>query len=141
MGALNAMNRKKVLVVDDNPVIVRTLSMKLTSAGYQVLSATDGSEAVSTVRKEKPDLILLDINFPPDVAHGGGVTWDGFRIIDWLRRIDEAKDIPIIVITGAKAADYKDRSIATGAVAFFQKPINNEELLEAIKKTLDTSSN
>jgi CheY-like chemotaxis protein len=135
MGALKIMNQKTILVVDDNEVIIKTLSMKLTSAGYKVLAALDGSEAVGAVRKQKPDLILLDISFPPDVAHGGGVTWDGFRIIEWLRRIDEAKDIPIVVITGAEDPKYKERSFATGAVAFFQKPIDNDELLDVIKKT------
>jgi CheY-like chemotaxis protein len=135
------MNRKKILVVDDSPVIVRTLSMKLASAGYQAISAFDGSEAVSSVRKEKPDLIILDISFPPDVAHGGGIAWDGFRIIDWLRRIDEAKDTPIIVITGGSEAEYKDRAFAAGAIAFFKKPIDTNELLDVIQRTLTPDAN
>jgi CheY-like chemotaxis protein len=130
------MNRKKILVVDDNAVILKTLSFKLTSCGYDVITAQDGSGAVSSARNEKPDLIILDISFPPDVAHGGGVAWDGFRIIDWLRRMDEAKDIPVIIITGGEASKYKDRSMAAGAVAFFQKPINNDELVAAIRKAL-----
>jgi CheY-like chemotaxis protein len=130
------MNSKKILVVDDNAVIIKTLTLKLKSAGYDVLTAMDGSEAVSSARREKPDLILLDISFPPDVAHGGGVAWDGFRIIEWLHRIDEAKNIPIIVITGGDASKFKERSLAAGAIAFFQKPINNEELLATIGKTL-----
>jgi CheY-like chemotaxis protein len=110
----------------------------LTSAGYDVIAATDGSEAVSAARRDKPDLIVLDISFPPDVAHGGGVSWDGFRIIEWLNRIDEAKLVPVIVITGGEAAKYKERSLAAGAVAFFQKPIENEELVATIKKVLAT---
>ena len=130
------MNGKKILIVDDNPVIIAALSMKLLSAGYRALTASDGSEAVSMARKERPDLILLDINFPPDVAHGGGVGWDGFRIIEWLRRMDEAKDIPVIVISGDEAAKYRDRSMAAGAVGYFQKPIDNNALLEAVKKAL-----
>jgi len=134
------MNRKRILVVDDNEVVVKALSLKLKSAGYDVLQATDGSGAVSAARTDKPDLIVLDINFPPDVAHGGGVPWDGFLIIDWLHRIDEAKKTPIIVITGGEPAKYKDRSLAAGAVAFFQKPINNEELLAAIEKALGKPS-
>ena len=85
------MNKgKKILIVDDNEVILKTLSLKLTSAGYAVLTAIDGSAAVAAARRDKPDLILLDLSFPPDVAHGGGVPWDGFLIINWLRRIDEA---------------------------------------------------
>jgi CheY-like chemotaxis protein len=134
------MNSKKILVVDDNAVIVKTLTLKLKSAGYDVLTAMDGSEAVSSARREKPDLILLDISFPPDVAHGGGVAWDGFRIIEWLHRIDEAKNIPIIVITGGDASKFKERSLAAGAIAFFQKPINNDELLETIGKTLGSDA-
>ena len=95
-----------------------------------------GAGAVSTVRQEKPDLILLDLSFPPDVAHGGGVAWDGFVIMNWLRRLEEAKNIPIIVITGGDPAKFKDRALAAGAVSFFHKPINNDELLTVIRETL-----
>ena len=134
------MNRKRILVVDDNEVVVRALTMKLQSAGYDVLKALDGSEAVSAARKEKPDLILLDISFPPDVAHGGGVPWDGFLIIDWLHRIDEARTIPIIVISGGDPAKYEERSFKAGAVAYFRKPVDNEQLLATIHQTLDGQS-
>jgi len=96
---LKDTGRKKILVVDDSPIILKTMTMKLKSQGYEVLTAEDGSKAVSTARRERPDLILLDITFPPDVAHGGGVAWDGFLIMDWLKRMDEAKDIPIFIIT------------------------------------------
>src|SRR5215471_3657658 len=126
------MNRKKILIVDDSPIILKALSMKLSAHGYEVLTAEDGSGAVSLVRLEQPDLIVLDISFPPDVAHGGGVPWDGFLIMNWLRRMDEAKDIPIIIITSGDPEKLKARSMAAGAVAFFQKPINNDELLVAI---------
>jgi DNA-binding response OmpR family regulator len=131
-----AVPSKKILLVDDNPLILKTLSLKLKSEGYRVLTADDGSVAISTARNEKPDLILLDILFPPDVSHGGGVPWDGFLIMEWLRRGDDGRNVPVIIISGADPAKYKDRSLAAGAVAFFQKPINNEELLAAIRKAL-----
>jgi CheY-like chemotaxis protein len=131
------MSQKKILVVDDSPIIQKTLSMKLTANGYQVLTAEDGASAVSMTRREKPDLILLDLSFPPDVAHGGGVPWDGFLIMNWLQRIDEAKGIPIIVVTGSDAAEYKDRALAAGAVSYFQKPIDNDQLLTVIRQTLE----
>jgi CheY-like chemotaxis protein len=130
------MNRKKILVVDDNLVILQTVSMKLTANGYDVVTAEDGAGAVSAVRKEKPDLILLDLSFPPDVAHGGGVPWDGFLIMTWLQRMEEAKNIPIIVITGGDPAKCKDRALAAGATNFFHKPINNDELLTIVRETL-----
>src|SRR6185369_9023109 len=129
-------NRKKILVVDDSPIILKTLSMKLKSQGYDVLTAEDGSIAVSTARRERPDLILLDISFPPDVAHGGGVAWDGFLIMSWLKRMEEAQGIPIIIITGGEDARLKQRSLAAGAVDFFNKPIDNDHLIAAIQRQL-----
>ena len=134
------MNRKKILVVDDSLVILKTMSMKLTAQGYDVVTAEDGAGAVSAVRKAKPDLILLDLGFPPDVAHGGGVAWDGYTIMTWLRRLEEAKNIPIIVITGGDPAKCKDRALAAGAANFFHKPINNDDLLTIIQQTLANSA-
>ena len=130
------MNSKKILVVDDNPVILETLFTKLKSAGYEVFTAEDGGRAVSIVRQARPDLILLDISFPPDVAHGGGVAWDGYLIMEWLRRLDEGRNIPTIVITGDEVAQHKGRALAAGAIACFQKPIDHEELLARIRETL-----
>lgn len=130
------MNRKKILIVDDNPVVVKALAMKLQSSGYDVLTAEDGSGAVSAARKQKPNLILLDISFPPDVASGGGMAWDGFAIMEWLRHLDEARAIPVIIITGGDPAKYKAKAITSGAVSFFEKPVNNDELLAVIRKTL-----
>ena len=129
-------NGKRILVVDDSVLILKTLSAKLRSQGYAVSTAVDGSAAVSTVRRERPDLILLDIFFPPDVAHGGGVAWDGFLIMSWLRRMDESLHTPVMIITGGDPAKIKDRCLAAGVAGFFQKPIQHEELLAAIKKIL-----
>jgi len=128
-----ANQKKKILVVDDNEIVVKTTSMKLQGAGYDVVTALDGSEGVAMVRKEKPDLILLDINFPADV---GGVPWDGFRIMEWLHRVDDAKKIPIIVISGTLDEKNKQRAITSGAVAFFPKPVNYDELIKSIRATL-----
>jgi len=130
------MNRKKILVVDDSPIVLKALSMKLNANGYEVLTADDGAGAVSVARRELPDLILLDISFPPDVAHGGGVPWDGFLIMGWLRRMEELKGIPIIIITGGDPVKFKDRAIAAGASNFFHKPIESDELLTVIRQTL-----
>ncbi len=130
------MSRKKILVVDDCLIVLKTMSMKLTANGYDVVTAVDGGEAVSAVRRERPDLILLDLSFPPDVAHGGGVAWDGFLIMNWLQRMDGAGRTPIIIITGGEPEKFKDRALAAGAVSFFHKPINNDELLTVIHQVL-----
>jgi CheY-like chemotaxis protein len=123
----------KILVVDDNEIILKTISLKLQGAGYKVVTALDGSEAVAAARKENPDLILLDITFPPDV---GGVEWDGFRIMEWFRRMEAIKKIPVIIITGAEDSKSKQRAVAGGAVAFFHKPIDHDDLLKVIRATL-----
>src|SRR5471032_1045839 len=129
-------SRKKILVIDDNEIILKTTSMKLTSAGYKVFTALDGSEGVAAVRTEKPDLVLLDITFPPDVS---GVQWDGFRIMEWLHRVDETKRIPIIVISGVVEDKNKKRAMDSGAIAFFPKPVNFDEMLKVIRDTLSKS--
>ena len=128
---------KKILVVDDDPVIQKALSWDLQRNGYEVLTAFDGPEAFTLVRREKPDLILLDVFFPPDIFQSGN-TWDAFLIIQLLQRMEEARDqrIPVIVISGADPQDFRDRCLAAGAVACFQKPIQLPELLNAIRQSL-----
>jgi CheY-like chemotaxis protein len=121
------------LVVDDNEIIVKTVTLKLEGAGYQVITAMDGSDGVSLARRENPDLILLDLSFPVDV---GGVPWDGFRIMDWFHRLDTSRKIPIIVITSSDDARTRERATSAGAVAFFRKPIEHDELLKVIRATL-----
>src|SRR5215469_2259869 len=128
-----ATPRKKLLVVDDNDVVLKTIAVKLTNAGFEVFTATDGTEAVGLVRKQKPDLIVLDISFPPDI---GGVPWDGFRIMEWLHRVDESRKLPIIVITGGAGNKDKERALAAGAVGFLYKPLDHDELLKLVRATL-----
>jgi CheY-like chemotaxis protein len=124
---------KKILVVDDNEIVIKTITLKLQGAGYQVVTAMDGAAAMSVARKETPDLILLDLNFPPDVT---GVPWDGFRIMEWFQRLNAAKKIPVIIITGSDNPIDKQRATNTGAVAFFQKPLEHDYLLKVVRATL-----
>ena len=132
----NIPDGKKILVVDDDRIILKTLSIALSCKGYQVLTATDGPGAVSMVTRERPDLILLDLLFPPDAANVGGALQDGFFIIEWLRRMGEAGDIPIIIISGDKSAKYRRRVQAAKVVGFFPKPIDHAALLAVIRTTL-----
>ena len=124
---------RKILVVDDNEIIIKTISLKLQGAGYQVITAMDGAEAVAAARKENPDLILLDISFPPDVT---SVQWDGFRIMEWFHRLDAAKRIPVIIITGSEDLKLKERANSSGAVAYLQKPLEYDQLLKVVRATL-----
>jgi two-component system KDP operon response regulator KdpE len=131
------MSAKKILVVDDSAVVLKTLELKLKAAGFNVITANEGGGALTIIRRDRPDLILLDIDFPPDVSHGGGIAWNGILIMQWLGRIEEAKDIPIIIITGQDPEKYRSQAMKLGARGFFSKPVNHEALSQAIRKTLD----
>jgi CheY-like chemotaxis protein len=128
---------KKILIVDDDPVILKALSRNLERKGYEVFTATDAPEAFAMVRQNKPDLILLDIFFPPDIFQSGN-SWDAFLILQWLERMSESRDrhTPVIIISGAEPEDFKARCLAAGALGYFQKPVKMPGLLDAIREAL-----
>ena len=124
---------RKILVVDDNEIILRTVAAKLRQAGYQPFLALDGLEAVTVARETMLDVVLLDINFPPDVY---GQAWDGFHIINWLRRLENTRQVPIIMISSTQNASDREQAKRCGVTAFFHKPIDHEDLLKVIQATL-----
>jgi CheY-like chemotaxis protein len=134
-------NGKKILVVDDDPVFMETTSRKLRSGGYAVVAAVDCSEAIGKVRDEQPDLILLDLSFPPNVAAGGAVAWDGFVIMSWLRQFQNTGSIPIIMVSAQSTPGLAARAEKAGALALFHKPVDHEHLLEAISRELNVEAN
>ena len=127
---------KKILVVDDNKVVLTAMTFMLKAKGYAVLLAETGAEAISILRKEKPDLILLDLDFPPDVGNIGSGLRDGFLIIDWARRMCDAEKIPVIIVSSMDPEQYKARAQAHGIPIFFRKPVDRQQLLAAIRTTL-----
>ena len=127
------MNRKKILVVDDNETVLTALAMKLRAQGYDAITALDGSQATMAVRKEKPDLILLDINLPVDVPPG---LVDGFTVLAWLKRLEEAAKIPVVLMTGGDPAQYEKEVKASGAAGFFHKSADPQKLFAMILKIL-----
>jgi CheY-like chemotaxis protein len=131
--SLPSQRRKKVLIADDSLVFLGALSMKLRSNGYEVVVCQQGARIVSTARSEKPDLILLDINFPPDRTNGEEESWDGLIVLEWLAKLDETKGTPVMVITGEDPTRCREKSYAAGAVAFFEKPVRPDALLPAIR--------
>jgi DNA-binding response OmpR family regulator len=126
---------KKILVADDNKVILKAVKQVLESNGYQVVTAADGASVVNIVDREIPDLILLDILFPPD-AMDVGMHWDGFAIMRWLRNMSEAKTVPIIIISGTEPGKYEALSLAAGAQAFLHKPLDMGELIATVRLAL-----
>ncbi|MDY6954054.1 MAG: response regulator [Thermodesulfobacteriota bacterium] len=121
------MSGKKILIVDDDPDVLRGLGIRLKGSGYDTVFAADGYAATTVAQKERPDLILLDIGLP---------AGDGFVVMERLKNIYDFAFTPIIVLTARDPRGTKEKALKAGATAFFQKPADNKELLAAIEKAL-----
>lgn len=127
--------QKKILVIDDDPVTVMALTVALTGQGYAVCSAVNGSEAISVVHEEHPDMLLVDVCLPPDVTLGGAAPWDGFQVTRWLQH-NSAKKIPAIIMSATDKADYKKYAAMIGAESFMAKPLSSALLFQSIESAL-----
>jgi two-component system, OmpR family, KDP operon response regulator KdpE len=118
------MSGANILVVDDEPQIRRVLRSTLCSHGYVITDAKTGEEAVESVRKNKPDLVLLDVNMP------------GIGGIEACREIRRASEAPIIMLTVRNAEKDKVLALDAGADDYVVKPFGIEELLARIRAAL-----
>lgn len=122
------MDRKaKILLVDDEPDLVQLVSMRLTSAGYEVEVAYDGQEALEKVKQSKPDLMILDLMLP---------KMNGYKVCRLLKFDERTKEIPILIFTAR--AQVEDITLATecGADAYLTKPFEAKVLLAKIQELL-----
>lgn len=118
---------KKILIVDDEENIVEMLKLRLESAGFEVITASDGHEGLERARSERPDLILMDVMMP---------KMDGYQACRMLKFDDQFKDIPIIMLTArAQESDVKTGK-DTGADAYITKPFDQKELIGKINELL-----
>ena len=117
----------KVLIIDDDRDIRTGLNVRLRSEGFDTAFAEDAVTAISAARKERPDLILLDIGLP---------AGDGYVVMERLKDIAELATVPVIVVSCRDPRENKRRSLEAGARAYFQKPVSNDELLFAIGQHL-----
>ena len=113
---------KKILIIDDDPVIVKYLATLFENNGYDTCTASSSSEGLAVVRREKPDLITLDLQLPGE--------W-GPRFYRKLRQDPELRETPVIVISGIDG----DHAVKD-AVAFMAKPFDADKLLGIVKKTI-----
>ena len=114
---------KKILVVDDDPEIVKYIEKILADNGYETCSAADGLEAMEQLKAQKPALITLDLEMHEE--------W-GPRFYRKLSQEEEYKDTPVIVVTGLTGGQYAVRK----AVATLSKPFDPEELVKHVKKAI-----
>ncbi len=126
-AAPNRVPSPRVLVVDDNEEMVDLLTEFLKDAGYTVLSAGNGREAIAEVERANPDLILMDAMMP---------NLSGFEVTERLKTQDHTRLIPIIMLTGLSDVNDKIRGIEAGVDDFIVKPFNRLELLTRVKSLL-----
>jgi DNA-binding response OmpR family regulator len=118
----------RILVVDDEPSIVRLVKATLTARGHQVDEAFDGIEALAQVKTHKPDLILLDIMMP---------HMDGTEVRKRLLADKESKDIPVIHLSAVGDFEQQRKALADGATDYIVKPFSPSELGDRVNDMLD----
>ena len=118
---------KTILVVDDEPNIVRTVSDRLKMSGYRVIAAADGQEAIDRALEEKPDLILLDVLMP---------GLDGHAALERLRQMEETRSVPVIMLTALDQTQHVARASSLGVADYVVKPFDIVSLLQKVKSAL-----
>src|SRR3990170_8542765 len=125
------MNEKKILLVEDNPVNRRLAVFLLRSQGYEVREATTAKEAFEVLQKERPDLIVMDIQLP---------GMDGLEITRKLKEQPATADIPVIAVTSYAMKGDREKALAAGCVGYVTKPIDKKIFIDEVAAHLGNKS-
>jgi len=118
---------KTILAVDDSASIRQMVSFTLKGAGYEVIEAVDGQDALDKANSHKVNLVLTDINMP---------RMDGLQLLGSLRKLASYKTIPILMLTTESGDAIKAKGKAAGATGWLVKPFDPKRLLEVIDKVI-----
>jgi excisionase family DNA binding protein len=121
-------NKKKILVIDDDPKICELLNRILSSNGYRIEVASDGFEAGANILRFKPDLMILDLFMP---------GMDGFEVCKRIKTDPNASHIKILAITGFDTDENRKRIMQAGADGYLAKPMRKKRLLQNIKEIFE----
>jgi len=125
------MSQKKILVVDDEINILKTLTDLLSSSGYEVVTAMDGKAGIEMAKKAKPDLVLLDIMMP---------KVSGIELLKQVKSKTKHAHIPIIVLSAKSNIETIEEAMKNYADKYITKPYDPQDLLTSIQTALDRSS-
>ena len=117
----------RIMVVEDDETVCEALSARLMHEGYEVSAAKDAISAVSTARREHPEVAVVDINLP------GG---NGFDVVRRLARVMSGSGLKIVFMTASKKPGLRQKAMSAGAAAFVEKPFTAQALLSAIDEAL-----
>ena len=127
------MAMKTVLLIDDDNVFLLTIGVRLKSMGYTVHAAKDAVSAISAVRKNNPDVIVLDVSLP---------AGDGFMVAEHLQNLISTAATPIIFVTASEKPGLRERAMKVGSVVeFLNKPFDATTLADAIESALSPGDN
>ncbi|WP_420725486.1 response regulator transcription factor [Hwanghaeella sp. LZ110] len=115
----------RVLVAEDEPNIVESLSFILNRSGCDVTSVTDGEAALNSIRADKPNVVILDVMLP---------KMNGFEVLKAVRSDETVKDIPIIILTAKGQSQDRRMAEEIGANAFVTKPFSNQHIIETVQQ-------
>ncbi len=123
---------KKILIIEDESALQKTFSDLLGGEGYKVISALDGEVGLETAKKEKPDLILLDLILP---------KINGFGVLKRLKADDTTKNIPVIVLTNLEGVEDVNKAIELGIKTYLVKgQYSLEDIVTKIKDCIGTEN-
>src|SRR6185503_18036026 len=123
----NTMSKAKVLIVEDDDDLRRGLTRRLQHSGYAVVTAQDGVSAISVARRERPDVVLLDLGLP---------AGSGLIVLERYANLADLAAIPVVVLTGRDPRVAEPATRKFHVAAFLQKPADNKDLVEAIERAL-----
>ncbi len=118
---------KRILIVEDNEDNMYLIGFIVRKKGYEVIEARSGQEGVELAGKEKPDMILMDIQLP---------DFDGLETTRRIRKSDPDSDVPIIALTSYAMAGDKQKALKAGCNGYIEKPINPDTIMDEIEKYL-----
>ncbi len=127
MPANGQPSQRTILVVDDEPALLKVISLRLRQAGYEVLTTTSGRDGLQIAEEQQPDLILLDVMMP-------GLK--GRDVCATLKANPKTREIPVIFLTALGYADHVQAGMALGAEDYIVKPFNGELLKQRIRVCL-----
>jgi CheY-like chemotaxis protein len=117
----------KVLIIEDDPVVIQSTSLVLQTVGCKVESALGGQEGLTRAADLKPDLILLDIMMP---------DLDGWQVLQQLKGSEETRDVPVVIFTAYEVARGREGLLERGAIGLVQKPFEPEELIDIVRRNI-----
>jgi DNA-binding response OmpR family regulator len=118
---------RSVLVVDDEPMARKMLRLILVRAGFDVFEAKDGYEALSDIKNNIPDLVILDVMMP-------GI--DGFEVCETLRDDDKTSELPIIMLSAKADIESVNKGLRLGATKYLTKPVTPDDLTHHVREVL-----